>query len=114
MSNAIEERLGRELAALEAKQRKRDLRISECIDFTSNDYLGMTKNLAVRERAIRDLQSGMPLGSGGSRLLRGNHIWHEHAEKDFADSKILRVPCFFPPAIQPIWQCSLLFRRGMM
>ena len=73
MVNLVEERLRTELELLEQKQRKRDLRISDHIDFTSNDYLGLTKSPAVRERAIRDLQSGMPLGSGGSRLLRGNH-----------------------------------------
>ncbi len=95
MSHLIEERLERELATLQQKQRKRDLKISECIDFTSNDYLGMTKNLAVRERAIKDLQSGMPLGSGGSRLLRGNHIWHEHAEKDFANFEDTESALFF-------------------
>jgi len=95
MPNPVEERLRSELTALEQKQRKRDLRISDAIDFTSNDYLGLTKNPVVRECAIRDLQSGMPLGSGGSRLLRGNHIWHEHAEKDFAEFEDTESALFF-------------------
>jgi len=95
MPNPIEERLQSELASLEQKQRKRDLRISDAIDFTSNDYLGLTKSPVIRERAIRDLQSGMPLGSGGSRLLRGNHIWHEHAEKDFAEFEDVESALFF-------------------
>jgi 8-amino-7-oxononanoate synthase len=95
MLNPIEERLKRELTLLEQKQRKRDFRISECIDFTSNDYLGLTKSPIIRERAIKDLQSGMPLGSGGSRLLRGNHIWHEHAEKDFAEFEDVESALFF-------------------
>jgi 8-amino-7-oxononanoate synthase len=95
MNHQIEERLNNELASLEAKQRKRDFRISECIDFTSNDYLGLTKSPVIRERAIKDLQSGMPLGSGGSRLLRGNHIWHEHAEKEFADFEDVETALFF-------------------
>src|SRR5579872_1548902 len=95
MSNLIEERLKLELSVLEQKQRKRDLRISDAIDFTSNDYLGLTKSPVIRERAIRDLQSGMPLGSGGSRLLRGNHIWHEHAEKDFAEFEDAESALFF-------------------
>jgi 8-amino-7-oxononanoate synthase len=91
----VEERLRTELSLLEGKQRKRDLRISEAIDFTSNDYLGLTRSPVIRERAIRDLQSGMPLGSGGSRLLRGNHIWHEHAEKDFAEFEDAESALFF-------------------
>jgi 8-amino-7-oxononanoate synthase len=93
--DAVEERLRTELIALEQKQRKRDFRISDSVDFTSNDYLGLTKSPAVRERAIKDLQSGMPLGSGGSRLLRGNHIWHEHAEKDFAEFEDVESALFF-------------------
>jgi 8-amino-7-oxononanoate synthase len=95
MLNRVEERLENELAALEQKQRRREFKISELIDFTSNDYLGLTKSPAIRERAIKDLQSGMPLGSGGSRLLRGNHIWHEHAEKDFASFEDTESALFF-------------------
>src|SRR2546430_6338492 len=95
MTSDIETRLGNELAALQGKQRRRDLRISEAIDFTSNDYLGMTQNPAVRERVIRDLENGIPLGSGGSRLLRGNHIWHEHAENDFAQFEDAEAALFF-------------------
>src|SRR2546423_12661578 len=55
----------------------------------------MTQNPAVRERAIRDLENGIPLGSGGSRLLRGNHIWHEHAENDFAQFEDAEAALFF-------------------
>lgn len=91
----VEERLRKELSALEQKQRKRDLRISDAIDFTSNDYLGLTKSPVIREWVIRDLQSGMLLGSGGSRLLRGNHVWHQLAEKEFAEFEDVPSSLFF-------------------
>jgi len=95
MLNPVEERLRNELAALEQKQRKRDLRISDAIDFTSNDYLGLTKSPVITARVIHDLQTGMPLGSGGSRLLRGNHVWHHLAEKDFAEFENVESALFF-------------------
>ena len=94
-SALIEERLRNELSALEQKQRKRDLRLSDAIDFTSNDYLGLTKSPVIRERVIKALAEGMPLGSGGSRLLRGNHKWHEQAEKDFAQFEGVEEALFF-------------------
>jgi 8-amino-7-oxononanoate synthase len=95
MANPVEERLRNELAALEMKQRKRDFHISDAIDFTSNDYLGLTKSPVIRERVIRDLESGMMLGSGGSRLLRGNHVWHQLAEKEFAEFEDTEAALFF-------------------
>jgi len=78
-----------------SKKRKRELRISPGIDFTSNDYLGLTKNSAIRARVIESLAAGMPLGSGGSRLLRGNHFWHEQAEKDFVEFENAESALFF-------------------
>ncbi|MDP4231631.1 MAG: 8-amino-7-oxononanoate synthase [Bacteroidota bacterium] len=95
MLNPVEDRLRNELAALEQKQRKRDLRISDAIDFTSNDYLGLTQSPVIKARVIRDLQSGMLLGSGGSRLLRGNHVWHQLAEKEFAEFEDVEAALFF-------------------
>jgi 8-amino-7-oxononanoate synthase len=80
----IESRLQKELTLLEEKKRKRSLVLPRGIDFTSNDYLGLTHNRELRERiARRILEEQIPLGSGGSRLLRGNHVWHEQAEEDF-------------------------------
>jgi 8-amino-7-oxononanoate synthase len=80
----IEERLAAELSALEEKERKRSLQLPHGIDFTSNDYLGLTHSAELRERIAKRLMSeAIPLGSGGSRLLRGNHRWHEQVEEDF-------------------------------
>lgn len=60
--------------------RIRSLNFGGGLDFTSNDYLGMTSHPALRHSAGQALGSGMPLGSGGSRLLRGHRPEHEDLE----------------------------------
>lgn len=74
----------RSLAALERRGRLRALSPARGLDFSSNDYLGLAQSdtLAVAARAALD--SGVPLGSGGSRLLRGNHPEHEALETEAA------------------------------
>ena len=53
------------------------------IDFSSNDYLGFTQNSNISDRAEELLKKLSPLknGSGGSRLLTGNHELYAPAEK---------------------------------
>lgn len=95
-SSNVTDRLEAELAALDAKNRKRTLRAAEGIDFTSNDYLGLTSSEELRTRVLAELaSSGMPLGSGGSRLLRGNHRWHEEAEAYFAAYEASAASLYF-------------------
>ena len=80
------QRLELELEELQQKQRKRKLQPTLGVDFTSNDYLGLANSSSLKARVLSALsQSDMPLGAGGSRLLRGNHQWHEQVEKDFAE-----------------------------
>lgn len=57
------------------------------IDLASNDYLGFTANLSIFENAGRILREKNLLknGAGGSRLLSGNHLLYELAEKEIAD-----------------------------
>ncbi|KQM27034.1 MULTISPECIES: 8-amino-7-oxononanoate synthase [unclassified Sphingomonas] len=53
-------------------------------DFASNDYLGLAGS-AVLRRAVEDaVARGVPVGSGGSRLLRGNHAEPEALEAEAA------------------------------
>ncbi|MDE1924037.1 MAG: 8-amino-7-oxononanoate synthase, partial [Gammaproteobacteria bacterium] len=40
------------------------------VDFTSNDYLGLADSDERREAAVAALARRVPLGAGGSRLLR--------------------------------------------
>lgn len=73
-----------DLAGLAAQGRRRELIVRAGRDFSSNDYLGLagSRQLATAVRAAID--RGVPLGSGGSRLLRGNHAEHEALEEDAA------------------------------
>ncbi|GJL85449.1 MAG: 8-amino-7-oxononanoate synthase [Micavibrio sp.] len=68
------------LEQLKERGRYRSLTLSEGIDLTSNDYLGFRDHPKLREAALRAIESGIDLGSGGSRLLRGNHSAHEELE----------------------------------
>jgi 8-amino-7-oxononanoate synthase len=72
------------LARLSAKGRLRALTQTRGIDFTSNDYLALAESLALRDAAAEALTRSVPLGAGGSRLLRGNHPEHEALEKEAA------------------------------
>jgi len=78
------ERYARDLRQLADKGRLRALRRQAGIDFTSNDYLGLAESAELREAAVEALARGVPIGSGGSRLLRGNHPEHEALEIEAA------------------------------
>lgn len=77
-------RLSGALDALAARHRLRRLIPREGLDFASNDYLGLAEGPALRAAARAALDRGVPLGSGGSRLLRGNHPEHEALEAEAA------------------------------
>jgi 8-amino-7-oxononanoate synthase len=72
------------LAALDARHRRRALAPRAGIDFASNDYLALAQSTELREAARAALDRGVPIGSGGSRLLRGNHPEHEALEAEAA------------------------------
>lgn len=73
-----------DLQALADKGRLRTLRGCSGIDFASNDYLGLAESEELRQAAADALARGVPVGSGGSRLLRGNHPEHEALEREAA------------------------------
>lgn len=70
----------RQLAALEARGRARHLIPRAGADFSSNDYLGLARDKAIADAVAQGLARGVPIGSGGSRLLRGNAPEHEALE----------------------------------
>ncbi|NYT40921.1 8-amino-7-oxononanoate synthase [Sphingomonas sp. R-74633] len=74
----------RDLADLAERSRARRLTKRAGRDFSSNDYLALASDpeLAVAVRGAID--AGVPIGSGGSRLLRGNHDAHERLEAEAA------------------------------
>ncbi|OJY61910.1 MAG: 8-amino-7-oxononanoate synthase [Sphingobium sp. 66-54] len=49
-------------------------------DFASNDYLGLAHDPAIAAAVADAIARGVPVGSGGSRLLRGNAPEHEALE----------------------------------
>lgn len=67
-------------------------------DFASNDYLGLAGSALLADAARDALARGVPTGSGGSRLLRGNHPEHVALEAEAAQ--------FFRS------ECALYFSTG--
>lgn len=76
--------LRRDLAELGLAGRRRSLVPRRGCDFASNDYLGLAGSARLREAAVEAVARGVPVGSGGSRLLRGNCDEHERLEEEAA------------------------------
>jgi len=68
------------LDGLAQKSRLRKLAPRAGLDFVSNDYLGLATSLRLREAMAKAVARGVPIGAGGSRLLRGNAPEHEELE----------------------------------
>src|SRR5260221_12088267 len=63
----------------------RSLKKREGLDLTSNDYLGFATDPVLRERVTKALvESKIPMGSSGSRLLRGQLEVFENLEAKLA------------------------------
>ena len=84
------------LAALAAKGRLRALSPRVGRDFTSNDFLALAESCALRDAARDALERGVPVGAGGSRLLRGNHPEHEALEEEAASFFGSETALYFP------------------
>jgi 8-amino-7-oxononanoate synthase len=67
-----------EIERLQRTHQHRALTLPRGIDFTSNDYLLLSRHPALREALIVALERDGMVGAGGSRLLRGHH--EEHAK----------------------------------
>ncbi|MGV0761235.1 8-amino-7-oxononanoate synthase [Tistrella mobilis] len=72
------------LAQLTEGSRRRTLMPRGGLDFTSNDYLGLAAAERMAAAVAEALARGVPVGAGGSRLLRGNHAEHEALEAEAA------------------------------
>jgi len=87
----IEQRLKDSLEQLETKSALRRLKTcTGMIDFCSNDYLGLSFSKVLHERVLEKFSKLGKSGSGGSRLLSGNHPLMEDLEiqlKDFHQSE---------------------------
>lgn len=74
----------RALEALARRGRLRALEARAGLDFASNDYLGLAESEELRAALGAALARGVPVGAGGSRLLRGNTDEHEALEAEAA------------------------------
>lgn len=73
-----------DLAQLSAHSRRRSLSEQTGVDFSSNDYLGLARSPILAVAAREALDRFVPVGSSGSRLLRGNNAEHEALEAEAA------------------------------
>jgi 8-amino-7-oxononanoate synthase len=74
----------RALKALAARGRLRALAPRRGIDFSSNAYLGLGSSPDIAAAISEAIARGVPVGAGGSRLLRGNDPEHEALEDEAA------------------------------
>lgn len=88
------------LQGLENQGRYRALQRTSGIDLSSNDYLGLADHPALRQAALDALDDGIDLGSGGSRLLRGNHDAHADLEEFAAKYFGCEAALFFATGFQ--------------
>ncbi|WP_164660179.1 8-amino-7-oxononanoate synthase [Tropicibacter sp. Alg240-R139] len=72
------------LTALQTRGRYRALIARAGHDFASNDYLGLAGSDVLNTAARDALDRGVPIGAGGSRLLRGNVDEHVLLEREAA------------------------------
>ena len=84
------------LDELAGKNRLRALSPRAGLDFTSNDYLALAESQALKDAVTAALARGVPVGAGGSRLLRGNHPEHEALEDEAAKFFHAEAALYFP------------------
>jgi 8-amino-7-oxononanoate synthase len=78
------DRYAEDLAALAGLGRLRALAPRAGLDFASNNYLALAESSELAAAVSAALARGVPVGAGGSRLLRGNHPEHEALEVEAA------------------------------
>ncbi|QOZ23636.1 8-amino-7-oxononanoate synthase [Bradyrhizobium sp. CCBAU 51753] len=83
------------LDALKDDNRLRGLRPRAGIDFASNDYLALASAPRLKNAISAALETGTPIGAGGSRLLRGNCEEHEGLEAEAAQFFRAETALFF-------------------
>ena len=86
----------RDLNDLRERSRLRALAARTGRDFSSNDYLGLAGSPDLARAVAEALDRGVPVGSGGSRLLRGNHAEHEALEVEAAAFFGAEAALYFP------------------
>jgi 8-amino-7-oxononanoate synthase len=83
------------LRSLEKDHQRRTLKPLAGMDFSSNDYLALANAPRMKKAVATALEAGTPIGSGGSRLLRGNCAEHETLEAEAARFFAAETTVFF-------------------
>jgi 8-amino-7-oxononanoate synthase len=83
---------------------QRVLRPPSGIDFTSNDYLGFVTDEELISKFHTQLKM-LPLGSTGSRLLRGELPLFENVESTLARFSTQEAALLFPSDTRQTWGC---------
>lgn len=73
----------------------RELQCVFGVDFSSNDYLGLSNHPKIKKTVIEALNSGVSVGAGGARLLTGNKKEHTELEIFAADYFNVEKSLFF-------------------
>lgn len=88
--NTFEERI----IKIKTENNYRELKFANGLDFSSNDYLGLANHPRIKEAVTNALNAGIPVGSGGARLLTGNKKEHQELE-EFAADYFNKEACLF-------------------
>ncbi len=81
----LQRELAEGLARIEARGRRRDLAEIAGVNLSSNDYLGLAENPALKEATAAAVRESSRAGGTGSRLLSGHsRVWDE-LEQEFAE-----------------------------
>ena len=106
------DRLAARLAEIESGGLKRRLEPAGGIDLSSNDYLGFATDPVLGRRFLAALR-GRPVGSTGSRLLRGESDLHREVETALAGFVSRETALLFPSGYQAnLGLLSSLLRSG--
>lgn len=103
MPPTLADELAGRLAELTGQGLARSLRVAAGLDFSSNDYLGLARDPALRAALaarLAALPPGEPLGAPASRLLRGHTRLHADLERRLATWKGTEAALLFGSGYQ--------------
>ncbi len=101
--------LSQRLTRLDSTFQRRVLAPRRGIDFSSNDYLGLSQDRVLRERVLLRLRD-LEIGSSGSRLLRGQTPLFETVEQNLAQFAGAESALVFPSG----YQANLALLSGVL
>ena len=112
MSSLLQE-VERRLKELRLQDQYRQLEVLSGLDFSSNDYLGLSQDPSFRAAILDRVSRSTPLTSPSSRLLAGNTPSHLELEERLSRLKGSEAALVFPSGYQAnVGLLSTLIRPG--